>query len=414
MLAYVLSIVIAIGSFSFYMAAFFVPEIHRRQDFVWSGVGMFYALVLWFCAGRITGAVLLGQVASVALLGWLGWQTLKLRRELTPELVRTPVSWEDLQRWGQVARQGLQQYWQMGSLLVGVRAVWVDVSNAVAEMKNRVAGPKGEVRSRSPIPPLRRSPAYEFETETGQGESVPSEFATVSPRTQHQNLSRDFKRDTTGTVPPEPEQASLGQEPAADSTTPDSTTNISSRKVAEVASPQEFPKTEAKGSTESTKNSEVPRTEVPRVENKSTESTNESTQKTTESRRVGQISPNVAQKSVSQPNSVVALTSWIGERLRSFRQPKPKRAVIEIPPRPPSIPRPSSPTKADRRPSAGINEVKDSTVSETNWVEVGDEADTNWPEEGDETNDFQNWPTEADPAPRPAEPDTNWPDVNAE
>lgn len=84
MLAYVLALVVGLGSFGLYMAAFFFPEVHRKNDFIWSGIGLFYALVLWVCAGRITGGVLLGQTASVALLGWLGWQTLTLRRQITP------------------------------------------------------------------------------------------------------------------------------------------------------------------------------------------------------------------------------------------------------------------------------------------------------------------------------------------
>lgn len=91
MLAYVLALVVGFASFALYMAAFFFPEVHRKNDFIWSGVGLFYALVLWVCAGRITGGVLLGQVASVALLGWFGWQTLTLRRSLLPPEQRTAV-----------------------------------------------------------------------------------------------------------------------------------------------------------------------------------------------------------------------------------------------------------------------------------------------------------------------------------
>lgn len=91
MLAYILALVIGLGSIAFYMSAFFYPEVYRKGDFVWSGVGFFYALVLWFCAGQFGGAVLLGQAASVSLLGWLGWQTLKLRRLTTPEAERTPI-----------------------------------------------------------------------------------------------------------------------------------------------------------------------------------------------------------------------------------------------------------------------------------------------------------------------------------
>lgn len=98
MLPYILALAVAVGSFAIYMAAFFFPEVHRKGDLVWSGVGLFYALVLWFCAGRISGAVLLGQMASVGLLGWFGWQALTLRRQATPLAEQTPVSGEQIDR----------------------------------------------------------------------------------------------------------------------------------------------------------------------------------------------------------------------------------------------------------------------------------------------------------------------------
>jgi hypothetical protein len=91
MLAYILALAVGLGSFSIYMAAFFFPEVHRKSDFAWSGVGLFYALVLWACAGRITGGLLLGQMAGVALLGSFGWQTLVLRRQVTPVAQQTPI-----------------------------------------------------------------------------------------------------------------------------------------------------------------------------------------------------------------------------------------------------------------------------------------------------------------------------------
>ncbi len=84
MLAYVLAWVIGLGSLGVYLAAFFFPEMHRKNDFIWSGIGFFYALVLWVYAERLRGGLLLGQTASVALLISFGWQTLKLRRQLTP------------------------------------------------------------------------------------------------------------------------------------------------------------------------------------------------------------------------------------------------------------------------------------------------------------------------------------------
>lgn len=91
MLTYILAIAVGLGSFGIYMAAFFFPEVHRKSDFFWSGLGLFYALILWTCAGRITGAVLLGQMASVGLLGWFGWQTLTLRRLVAPAAEQTKI-----------------------------------------------------------------------------------------------------------------------------------------------------------------------------------------------------------------------------------------------------------------------------------------------------------------------------------
>lgn len=91
MLAYILALAVAIGSLGIYLAAFFFPEIGRKNDIYWSGIGLFYALVLWVCAKQITGGLLLGQVAGVVLLGWYAFQTLQLRRQLTPQQQQTAV-----------------------------------------------------------------------------------------------------------------------------------------------------------------------------------------------------------------------------------------------------------------------------------------------------------------------------------
>ncbi len=91
MLAYVLALAIGIGSIALYITAFFFPEIHKKNDFIWSGVGLFYALVLWIFARRISGGLLLGHIASVSLLYWFGWQTFALRRQIVPIGQRTPL-----------------------------------------------------------------------------------------------------------------------------------------------------------------------------------------------------------------------------------------------------------------------------------------------------------------------------------
>lgn len=115
MLAYVLALAVGLGSFAIYLAAFFFPEVHRKNDFIWSGVGLFYALVLWVCAGRITGSLLLGQVAGVALLGWSVGQTLSLRRQ-TPqsqtipstEEVKIPAKLSNLPLFNKISQIGKQ------------------------------------------------------------------------------------------------------------------------------------------------------------------------------------------------------------------------------------------------------------------------------------------------------------------
>ena len=53
---------------------------------------MFYGLVLWVCAGSITGSVLLGQVVGVTLLGWFALETGYLRRSLTLSEEQTEIT----------------------------------------------------------------------------------------------------------------------------------------------------------------------------------------------------------------------------------------------------------------------------------------------------------------------------------
>jgi hypothetical protein len=80
MLSYALAIAVAISSLVLFSTAFLMSGIHRKDDFLWSAVGLFYALVLWYCVRNITGAVLLGQAAATVLIVSYSWQTIKLRQ----------------------------------------------------------------------------------------------------------------------------------------------------------------------------------------------------------------------------------------------------------------------------------------------------------------------------------------------
>jgi hypothetical protein len=85
MLAYFLATVMAIISLILYLNAFISPKIHRQDDFLWSGLGLFYALTLWVCAGRITGAVLLGQLAIITVAIAFMWENRQLRKNITAD-----------------------------------------------------------------------------------------------------------------------------------------------------------------------------------------------------------------------------------------------------------------------------------------------------------------------------------------
>ncbi len=162
MLAYVLALAVGLGSLAIYMAAFFFPEIHRKSDFIWSGLGLFYALVLWVCAGRITGGVLLGQVAGVALLGWSVTQTLQLRRELTPRQQQTELpSAEEVKNTVQEKLSNLsipQRLSQLGDRLSGtVTGVKDQVQQKLSAFTQRQSQSDAAAPSVPSAPALQRA-----------------------------------------------------------------------------------------------------------------------------------------------------------------------------------------------------------------------------------------------------------------
>ncbi len=94
MLVYLLAIASGSGSLALFLTAFFLPEIHRKGDFIWSGIGLFYALVLWVMAAKVGGGLLLGETAGVAILVWAISQVLQTRWKLVPIEQRSAPSVE--------------------------------------------------------------------------------------------------------------------------------------------------------------------------------------------------------------------------------------------------------------------------------------------------------------------------------
>ncbi len=91
MLNYVLGWAVSLGSLGFYLAGYLLPEVRRKQDAIWSGVGLIYALALLTNGDRISFGLLIGQLASATLIGWFGWQTLQHRRDLSNAVSQTPI-----------------------------------------------------------------------------------------------------------------------------------------------------------------------------------------------------------------------------------------------------------------------------------------------------------------------------------
>lgn len=153
MLAYVLALAVGLGSFALYMAAFFFPEVHRKNDFIWSGIGLFYALVLWVYGSRITGGLLLGHAASVALLGWSITQTLQLRRMLTPIAQQTGVPSTA------VVTSTVQEQVSKSvpAVTSGIGGVFNGLKNQLQQLSNKPAQSKTSVATKpvsTPKPPV--------------------------------------------------------------------------------------------------------------------------------------------------------------------------------------------------------------------------------------------------------------------
>ena len=250
--AQVLAIAVWLGSIALYGAAFFFPEVHRRHDFFWSGVGAFYGLVLWFSAVQTSPVELLGHLASLALLGWFGWQTLTLRRKRTPLNLQTPLTQDSWPAFGQQLRQSALD------LLRGTPlARWLPA----AEDSLRLGDPAiatSEIRVSS-----LKDVDYEFVDELGPSPrpSVPSAVTDHSPAS--------VTPESSGTIASPPAKAKRPPRPA----TPQ---------------PRSSPKAQ----------------------------------------------PRVANQPATVGNRLAGLKAWLGDVVKAKTTPKPRREVIEIPPRP--------------------------------------------------------------------------------
>jgi Ycf66 protein N-terminus len=227
MLASVLALAVGLGSLAIYLAAFFFPEIHRKNDFIWSGVGLFYALILWIFAQRINGGLLLGHVASVALLGWFGWQTLSLRRQVTPKLQQTPVPSSE------AVKTSIQQQVTKLSLPERLAQLQKGVSNTVTGVKDKFQKtPKKAATTLTTKAAFDDStvlPTVEIIDNTATTETLVEDVVTTEPETSTSEIPTDEVVTTTDSavtteslpevIPPNPPSPELVEAAQAHSET---------------------------------------------------------------------------------------------------------------------------------------------------------------------------------------------------
>lgn len=266
---YVLAIAVWLGSLSLYGAAFFFPEVHRRHDFFWSGVGAFYGLVLWFSAVQTSPTELLGHLASVVLLGWLGWQTLSLRRKRTPLDLQTPVTQDSWSAFGHRLKQWSLDRLQgtpLGRWLPKVEEGRLPGDPAIATSEIRASSLKDVdyefVDELAPSPRQAKS--------VGSMGHIPESIVLEPAKPPFSTPARATRWSKTGPEGP-------SSRPSAPQTTP------------APKNPQKSPK-------------------PPSVRAK--------------------------QQPATAGARLAGLKAWVGDVMKAKTSPKPKRAVIEIPPRP--------------------------------------------------------------------------------
>ena len=337
MLAYILALAVGLGSFALYMAAFFFPEVHRKNDFLWSGVGLFYALVLWCCAGQITGAVLLSQVACVALLGWLGWQMLRLRRSLTPTDLQTPVSVESLtesttQTFAQIKIKLRRGSWlkAIPALVTSLKQLFQDGFSDSSENRLSRLARSRSIRQRK----LKRRYEYEFVEDTPRDRRVQ---AAVAASLEKEPSDEAVTPETTDLpeVMIAPTLVDAAVCPSLGQDAPDRT--IGMREAMDtsgesIASEPAAVLSEPRGAVELSN--------LSNIEESVEESTPEES-KAAELPHSAAAPPESSAKHLPKQvfQKAIIIKDWMQELIASLNQPKPKYSMIELPPRPPSIPR---------------------------------------------------------------------------
>ncbi len=274
MLTYLLAWVMAFGSFGLYLTAFFFPELHRKNDLIFSGVGLFFALTLFIYAERLRGGLLLGETAAVALILWFGWQSLSYRRQLTNPKLKTDATeaeklWQSLKAL--LPGQASSEDGVPSSKIATQISEWVSKVD-LEKLKGQFQG----VLPKMPSPANQSTPAVEPEPKNNdlndleEFESTVSEPTSEAPAEITETVNKAAEEFIASPESDETVTTSIGDSSTSTSDTEPPAIEVISEEVVELAAasldspqpeadasedietlaPEFFPKTESPASDE--------------------------------------------------------------------------------------------------------------------------------------------------------------------
>jgi Ycf66 protein N-terminus len=173
MLNYLLGWMVGFGSLGLYLSGFLLPEVRRKNDAIWSGVGLIYALAILTNGDRTTAGLFVGQLASAVLVGWFGWQTLQQRRQLSAPETHTPIP-----NSVQAVFLFLKQGWER--LVATYTSPENDDTDLLASNVKKVSALVRGQRSATPESPVNLPGRFQTD-ETAQGDFEEDTWADKSP-----------------------------------------------------------------------------------------------------------------------------------------------------------------------------------------------------------------------------------------
>jgi Ycf66 protein N-terminus len=132
-------------------------------------------------APRITGGLLLGHLASVALLVSFGWQTLSLRRQLTPQAQQTQIPSPATVKTGiqqQVNKLSLPE--RLGELQKGLGSTFSGVKDKVQQTGSKKPPTTSKPEDITSV--LAEKPAVEIIDKTT---TIPEQLAEKTAKTEN-------------------------------------------------------------------------------------------------------------------------------------------------------------------------------------------------------------------------------------